>query len=205
MPIRVNGTDIQTIMCPAVNGVRPEAAAARIHNGTTWVDVWTKKAYLDMYEYSNTMRGQSGLSARNFAQGSAHPMWRVNSNDTGNTGNVIYLARGNWTDPSITFTYKSTYYYIDDRFGTQYSENGWIRLRGQDEFYVTHLAYVGSTSGSLSGTVTHQMRGTFKEIGYEINFQYTGIGAGQFYNVEVYNFAINGVPCVPTDDCIFNS
>ena len=175
-------------------------------NGTAWVDVWTNKPFIDMYEYSNTMRGQAGLSARNFSQGAnVQPMWRVNSYEKGNGGNVVYFARGNWTNPVITLTYKSEYYYVDDLYRTEHGENGWIRLRAIDSFYMTQLAYVGSYSGALTGTITHQMTGTFKEIGYEINFRYTGNSFPQFYNVEIYNFAINGKPCVPSDDCIFNS
>ena len=58
MAIKVNNKDITTVHCPG----GAEAQAVRIHNGTSWVDVWTNIKIMTLVSNGIT-KGFSNLSA----------------------------------------------------------------------------------------------------------------------------------------------
>lgn len=198
MAIKTNNKDIDTIYCPAVNGVRSEAAAVRIHNGSAWTDVWTNIKIMTLLSNSIT-KGISTLSADKRTLGLYRIMDGTTGTQTGGGVVIVYLE-GLWTNPAITFDWQGSFTY-------QASNGNWNTVpSGSISLY--HRAS-GSTSagttmavsdvgdivsggmetftGSYSGTLT----GTYNRIGLSINLgSYSGTFYSSFAEITIKNFNI---------------
>ena len=207
MPIRTNGTDIQTIMCPAVNGVRPEADAVRIHNGTAWVDVWTNRRPVYMYEHSNTLRGKPSVYAE--ARQTTvyeHPVWTIVSSYQQSVGVVGYMADVNLTNPVIRAdTYGSVNY--TNTTGTYNLQAGTMYIIGvlsNGNNYTLHFTQLGNENGSTQGVTEKVLEGTFVKLGYLIELKEHG-WLNMFYSITIREFLVNNKPFLPDPSLQFNT
>lgn len=110
MAIKTNGVDINTIFCPVANGVRPEAAAVRIHNGTAWTDVWTNIKVMTLLSNGIT-KGASSITDKNRTLSLYKFMNGPSDGSQSGGGTVIVYLDGLWTNPAITFDYEGGFTY----------------------------------------------------------------------------------------------
>lgn len=207
MPIRTNGTDIQMVMCPAVNGVRPEAEAVRIHNGTAWVDVWTNRKPVYMYEYENSLRGKPSVYAE-ARQTTVYefPVWIIVSSYQQSVGTVGYMADVNLTNPVIradtygSFNYTDTTGTYNRQAGTMYI----IGVLANGNRYTLHFTQLGNENGSTQGITEKVLEGTFVKIGFLIELKDHGLW-NTFYSITIREFLVNGRPFLPDPIYQFNT
>ena len=204
MAIKINNKDFTTVWCPAVNGVRSEAQAIRIYNGSAWVDAWTNIKIMTVLSNSIT-GGFSDLTTdkRRLA------LYQYQKGIAGG-GTVIVYLDGEWTNPIITFDWTG---------GTTYSLSGTLysvpagsislyhRVKGASSAGTTQVVSSvgdvttgsnGTKSGSYSGTLT----GTYDRIGLSIYLSsYAGAFDNPFMQLVVNNFNI-GVQKVGFPDAL---
>ena len=103
MAVRVNKVDIKSVMCPAVNGVRSEAKAVRIHNGSAWIDVWSSIKIMALISNSIT-KGMLSINDANALQFS-----KTMASGTGTLaggGTLVFSVDGEWVNPTVSFDYQ---------------------------------------------------------------------------------------------------
>ena len=110
MAIKTNGIDINTIYCPAVNGVRSEAAAVRIHNGTSWIDVWTNIKIMTLLSNGITA-GASSITDKSRTLSLYKFMNGPSDGTQSGGGTIIVYLDGLWTNPAISFDYEGGFTY----------------------------------------------------------------------------------------------
>ncbi len=199
MAVKTNNKEISTVYCPAVNGVRSEAQAVRIHNGTSWIDVWTNIKIMSLLSNGIT-KGASDISAdkRTFS------LYKTMEGTTGSQaggGTVIVYLQGLWTNPVITFDYEGGFTY---RLTNSISETPTMIPSGSISLYcrkqgttsastIDAVSSVGTINGSDfdKGSYSTTLTGTYDRIGLSI---YMNSFSGTYYNsfmlLTVKNFNI---------------
>ena len=204
MAVKTNNKDITTVYCPAVNGVRSEAQAVRIYNGTSWVDAWTNIKIMTLLSNSIT-GGFSDLTTdkRRLA------LYQY-QNGIARGGTVIVYLDGLWTNPTITFDWTGgTTYTIS---GTLYSVPAgnislYHRTKGSSSAgTTTAVSSVGDaatgSNGTKSGSYSKTLSGTYDRIGLSIYLSsYAGTFDNPFMQLVVNNFNI-GVQKVGFPDAL---
>lgn len=174
----VGGTwkSISSVACPAVNGTRPNAQAIRIHNGTSWVDIWTSMKTMTLLSNSIT-RGNlfvydNGAMqySKSYAYNSGSPMGSMSGG-----GTMTFYLDGEWTNPTISFNYEGLYLYEvstnNYASGSAGSVSVYHRTKGTSSGTTTTvLSKVGSTNfnvnnGIESGTTSKTLTGTYDRLG----------------------------------------
>lgn len=200
MAVKTNNKDISTVYCPAVNGVRSEAQAVRIHNGTSWIDVWTNIKIMTLQSNGIT-RGASSLSAdKRILQLYKFMNGPSDGTQTGGGTIIVYLD-GLWTNPVIAFDYEGGFTY---RTAPDISTTPNMVPAGSISLYcrrqgdtnastITAVSNVGTINapdfdeGNYSTTLT----GTYDRIGLSI---YMNSFSGTYYDslmlLTVKNFNI---------------
>ena len=198
MAVKTNNKDISTVYCPAVNGVRSESQAVRIHNGTSWIDVWTNIKIMTLLS-SEITGGFSNLTADKRAL-SLYQHQDGTEGSVSGGGTVVVYLEGLWTNPVITFDWQGgfTYKAYDGTWNSvpSGSISLYHRASGSTSAGTTKAVNdVGKIvsggmetfTGSYSGTLT----GTYDRIGLSI---YLSSFSGTFYNsfmeLTVKNFNI---------------
>ena len=175
MAIKVNNKDIKSVMCPAVNGVRSEAQAVRIHNGSSWVDVWSSLKIMTLLSNSITtgslfVYDHGGIQYSKTYQGGTGSL--------SGTGTLTCYLDGEWTNPTITFEYSGGALYDTSNNTWNIRSAGTIsayhRIKGSSSTGTTTiLSSVGATQTGnnvdySSGSASKTLSGTFDRIGLQI-------------------------------------
>lgn len=198
MAIKVNQNDITTVYCPAVNGVRSEAQAVRIYNGSAWVDVWTNIKIMTLLSNSIT-KGISTLSTDKRTLG----LYKIMDGTTGTQsggGTIVVYLEGLWTNPALTFDWQGGFTY-------QSSTGTWNSVpAGSISLY--HRASGSTSTGTTvavsnvgkivsggaetsNGSYSGALSGTYDRIGLSISIgSFSGIYYSSFMEVTVKNFNI---------------
>ncbi len=175
MAIKVNQKDISSVMCPAVNGTRSSAQAVRIHNGSSWVDVWSSIKIMALL--SNTITVGSLYTYSD--GGMQYSKFRQNGVGTlSGTGTLICYLDGEWTNPTISFDYFGGAMYDSSNNVMNMRSAGTIsayhRIKGSTNAGTTTILSsigVSQTSNDVnyeSGTASKTLSGTFDRIGLQI-------------------------------------
>lgn len=175
MAIKVNQVDIKSVMCPAVSGVRSEAQAVRIYNGSAWVDVWSSMKLMTLLSNSIT-KGTLVVYDTGAFQYSKLLSSGVGTMAGG--GTMIFYLDGEWVNPTITFNYtggvlyeKSTNVYSTTTAGTI---SIYHRVKGATSAGTTvalsrmGVDYTGSDFEYESGSVSKTLTGTYDRLGLSI-------------------------------------
>lgn len=211
MAVKTNNKDIATVYCPAVNGVRSEAQAVRIHNGTSWIDVWTNIKIMTLLSNGIT-RGSSSLSIDKrtlqlykFMNGSS------DGTQTGGGTIIVYLD-GLWINPTIVFDYEGGFIYrttpdisTTSNMVPAGSISLYCRKQGSSSANtVNAVENVGTINASDfdEGNYSTTLTGTYDRIGLSI---YMNSFSGTYYDslmlITVKNFNI-GVQKVGFPDAL---
>lgn len=187
MAIKVNQTDIKSVMCPAVNGVRSEAQAVRVYNGSAWVDVWANMKTMTLL--SNTI-----TKGTFYAYDTGNMQYsKILADGTGTMsggGTMIFYLDGEWTNPTISFDYSGGVLYEIATNSYATTSAGYIsiyhRVKGASSAGTTAVLqrlganYSGYDFEYESGSASKTLTGTFDRIGLSIT--------AHSYNWS-YNFA----------------
>lgn len=197
MAIKTNNKDITTVYCPAVNGVRSEAQAVRIHNGSAWVDVWTNIKIMTLQ--SNTITGGFSDISTDKRTLSLYQYQNGAEGSLSGGGTVVVYLEGTWTNPAITFDWRGGLsYFINNTLYAVPSGNISLyhRVKGASTAGTTTVVSdvgnsgVGITAtkeGSYSGTLS----GAYDRIGLSIYLSsYAGTFDNAFMELTVKNFNI---------------
>lgn len=198
MAIKTNGIDINTVYCPAVNGTRSEAAAVRIHNGTSWYDVWTNIKIMTLLSNSIT-KGISTISADGRTLGLYKIMDGAIGTQSGGGTIIVYLD-GLWTNPAITFDWQGSFTY------QAYNGNWNTVSAGSISLYhrvsgatsagtTTAVSNVGEiVSGGMetfTGSYSGSLTGTYDRIGLSITMgSFAGTYNSSFMEITIKNLNI---------------
>jgi hypothetical protein len=178
MAIKVNSKEIETVMCPAVNGARAEAQAVRIHNGTSWIDVWSNIKIMTMLSNSIT-KGFSLISNKNRKIQFYKYMDGANNGTLLGGGTIVFYLDGLWTDPYIYFSWVGSYMYQVTN-GTWYVSSGgqislYYRKKGSTtattEIVVNRVGEPQTGVDSPEdayGEVEKTLSGTYDQLGLSI-------------------------------------
>lgn len=174
MAIKTNNKDIKTVMCPAVNGVRPEAQAVRIHNGSAWIDVWSNMKIMTLLSNSIT-KGQLYVYTDSF---SYHKSQGSGTGSTAGGGTMIFYVDGEWTNPTITFDFTGGFLYESPEYVWHVTTAGSIsiyhRAKGATTAGTTTalsrmgIDYTGNDFDYESGSASKTLSGTFDRLGLSI-------------------------------------
>lgn len=197
MAIRTNLKDIKTVMCPAVNGVRSEAQAVRIHNGTAWVDVWTNTKIMSILS-STITKGWCVVSEDN--RDIQYHKWMdgANNGSMAGGGTIIFYLDGLWTNPTITFTWSGSYMYQVNNLWYVISAGSislYHRVSGATNAGTTSaVPQVGQTQSGTdnpqdaSGYYERTLSGTYDRLGLSITVNgFTGTRYGAYLTLFVYD------------------
>ena len=181
MPIKTNNKDIKSVMCPAVNGVRKEAQAVRIHNGSSWVDVWTSMKLMTLL--SNNITKGTLYAYDDGSMGYSKSMFGGSGSMSGG-GTMIFYIDGEWTNPTITFDYDGNYMYEASSgnylAGSAGSISIYHRVKGASSAGTTSvLSKIGTdisvNDGVERGSASKTLSGTYDRIGLSITIpSYSG-------------------------------
>lgn len=199
MAVKVNKADIKSVMCPAVNGVRSEAQAVRIHNGSAWVDVWTAITYMSLI--SNSV--SRGMVAINDANGMQYS--KTMASGTGSMaggGTLVFCAEGEWINPTMTFDYDGSFIYESSTntyvSATAGSISLYHRVKGASSAGTTQvLSKIGKEGVNNFdvdiGTVSKTLSGTYDRLGISVTIPtYNGNYSFASLIVNVSNVAVGG-------------
>lgn len=214
MAIKTNGVDINTIFCPVVNGVRPEAAAVRIYNGTAWTDVWTNIKIMTLLSNGIT-KGASSITDKNRTLSLYKFMNGPSDGSQSGGGTIIVYLDGLWTNPAITFDYEGgfTYRTAPDISTTPNmvpagSISLYCRKQGSSSASTTNaVSNVGTINASDfdEGSYSTTLTGTYDRIGLSI---YMNSFSGTYYDslmlLTVKNFNIGTQKAGFPDALIYN-
>ena len=204
MAIKINNKDITTVHCPG----GAEAQAVRIHNGTSWIDVWMNIKIMTLVS-SGITKGFSNLSTDKRTLS----LYKVSGSMEGG-GTIIVYLEGTWTNPAITFDWQGAFQYNIN--GTWYNTpSGSIslyhRLKGASSAgTTTAVSSVGSTvTGSstqmFTGTYSGSLSGTYDRIGLSIYMSsFSGTFNNSFMELTVKNFNIGTQKVGFPDALIYN-
>lgn len=200
MAIKTNNKDITTVYCPAVNGVRSEAQAVRIHNGTSWIDAWTNIKIMTLLSNGIT-RGASSLSTdKRTLQLYKFMNGPSDGTQTGGGTVIVYLP-GLWTNPAIAFDYEGgfTYRTAPDISTTPNmvpagSISLYCRKQGSSSASTTSaVSNVGTINASDfdEGSYSTTLTGTYDLIGLSITMNsFSGTYYDSLMYIAVKNFNI---------------
>jgi len=174
MAIKVNQKDIKSVMCPTVNGVRPEAQAVRIYRNGSWVDVWSNMKITTLL--SNTItKGQLYVYTDSF---SYHKSQASGTGSSAGGGTMIFYVDGEWTNPTITFDFTGGFLYESPEYVWHVTTAGSIsiyhRAKGATTAGTTTalsrmgIDYTGNDFDYESGSVSKTLSGTFDRLGLSI-------------------------------------
>lgn len=174
MTVKVNKADIKSVMCPAVNGVRSEAQAVRIHNGSTWVDVWNSITYMSLISNSIT-KGMLSINSADAIQFSKTAGGSMSTMAGG--GTLVFSAEGEWVNPTITFNYEGGLLY-EVSSGTYATTTAgsislYHRVKGSSSASTTAVVPKVGTDAINNfyldvGTVNKTLSGTYDRLGLSI-------------------------------------
>ena len=199
MAVRVNKVDIKSVMCPAVNGVRSEAQAVRIHNGSAWVDVWSAVKFMSLI--SNTVtKGMLAINSE-IAMQFGKSMASGTGTMTGG-GTLVFCAEGEWVNPTITFDYDGSFMY-ESSANTYYSTTAgsislYHRIKGATSAGTTQvLSKIGKEGVNNfdvdAGTVSKTLSGTYDRLGISVTIpSYNGNYSFASLILNVSNVAVGG-------------
>ena len=177
MPIKTNNKDIQRVMCPAVNGVRPEAQAVRIHNGRAWIDVWTSLRLMTLLS-NNITKGTLYVQTNGEMQ-YAKTMASGTGTMTGG-GTMVFYLDGEWTNPTVTFDYEGAMLYEASSNVYATTSAGSIslyhRVKGGSTGTTTVLSnlgkeYQGDDFNFEMGSASKILSGTYDRLGISITIK----------------------------------
>lgn len=181
MAVRVNQVDIKSVMCPVVSGVRSEAQAVRIHNGTTWVDVWTSMKLMTLL--SNSITKGTLYAYEDGSMGYNKSMFGGSGSMSGG-GTMVFYLDGEWVNPTITFDYDGNYMYEASSGNYIAGSAGSIaiyhRVKGASSAGTTSvLSKIGTdisiNDGVERGTISKTLSGTYNRLGLSITIpSYSG-------------------------------
>lgn len=214
MAIKTNNKDIDKVYCPAVNGVRPEAAAVRIHNGSSWIDVWTNIKIMTLLSNGIT-KGASSISTDKRTLQLYKFMNGPSDGSQSGGGTVIVYLDGLWTNPVITFDYEGgfTYRTAPDISTTPNmvpagSISLYRRVQGSSSVStIDAIKNVGTINASDfdEGSYSTTLTGTYDRIGLSI---YMNSFSGTYYDslmlLTVKNFNIGTQKVGFPDALIYN-
>ena len=194
MAIKINNKDITTVHCPG----GAEAQAVRIHNGTTWCDVWTNIKIMTLLSNDIT-KGFSSIS-EDGRELSLYKMTDGVYGEMGGAGTVVVYLDGEWTNPAIAFDWRGTFQYL--KSGTWYSlPSGTISLyhrkKGSTSAGTTSAvssmgtSVTGSDTKMFTGSYSGTLSGTYDRIGLSITMSgFSGTYNSAFMELSVENFNI---------------
>ena len=198
MAIKTNNKDITTVYCPAVNGVRSEAQAVRIHNGTSWIDVWTSIKIMTLL--SNTItKGASDISTNKRTLQLYKFMNGPSDGTQSGGGTVVVYLQGLWTNPTITFDYEGGFVYrTSQNASTNMVPAGSISLYCRKQgsssaSTTTAVSNVGTINASDfdKGSYSTTLTGTYDLIGLSITMNsFSGTYYDSLMYITVKNFNI---------------
>ena len=175
MAVKVNQVDIKSVMCPAVNGVRPEAQAVRIHNGSAWVDVWTSLRLMTLLS-NNITKGTLYVQTNGEMQ-YAKTMASGTGTMTGG-GTMVFYLDGEWTNPTVTFDYEGGLLYEVSSGSYATTSAGSIslyhRIKGATTAGTTTVLsslgveYQGDNFNFEMGSASKTLSGTYDRLGISI-------------------------------------
>lgn len=200
MAVKTNNKDITTVYCPAVNGVRSEAQAVRIHNGTSWIDVWTNIKIMTLLSNSIT-KGASDISANKRTLQLYKFMNGPSDGTQSGGGTVIVYLQGLWTNPTIAFDYEGGFTY---RTTSDISETPKMIPAGSISLYsrkqgsssastTSAVSNVGTINASDfdEGSYSTTLTGTYDLIGLSITMNsFSGTYYDSLMYITVKNFNI---------------
>ena len=212
MAIKTNNKEISTVYCPAVNGVRSEAQAVRIHNGSAWIDVWTNIKIMTL-QSNDITKGFSNLSSDKRTLSLYKAASGVYGGMEGG-GTVIVYLDGLWTNPAITFDWQGAFQYNIN--GTWYNTpSGSIslyhRVKGVTSAGTTEAVssvgstFVGSSTQMFTGNYSGLLSGTYDRIGLSIYMSsFSGTFNNSFMELTVKNLNIGTQKAGFPDSLIYN-
>lgn len=179
MAIKTNNKDIKSVMCPAVNGVRPEAQAVRIYRNNAWVDVWANMKPMiqlsntitvgDMFVYDDGSMQYTKFCTKNNG---------VTTGSVAGGGTMIFYLDGEWVNPTITFDWTGGHIYDSGNSVWHTTNTGSIsayhRVKGQTSSGTTTIlstmgiTYSGNDFNYQSGSASKTLSGTYDRLGLSI-------------------------------------
>lgn len=190
----MNIKDAKMVYCPG----KVEAAAVRVHNGSTWIDVWTNIKIMTLLSngitggFSNLATDKRSLALYQYQDGT--------EGSVAKGGTVIVYLEGLWTNPTITFDWRGGFTYATASGTFNSTPSGSIsiyhRVSGSSSAGTTiAISDVGKiVSGGVEttyGSYSKTLNGTYDRIGLSI---YLSSFSGTFYNafmeLNVSNFNI---------------
>lgn len=196
------------VYCPG----KVEAAAVRIHNGTSWTDVWTNIKIMTLLSNDIT-KGFSNLSTDKRTLS----LYKASNGVYGEMeggGTVIVYLEGVWTNPTITFDWQGAFQYNIN--GTWYSlDSGDIllyhRVKGATSAGTTTAisdmgsAVIGSSTKIFAGSYSGALSGTYDRIGLSIYMSgFSGTFNNSFMELTVKNLNIGTQKVGFPDALIYN-
>ncbi len=198
MAIKTGSTwkEIKTVMCPAVNGVRKEAQAVRIHNGTTWVDVWSNIKIMTVLS-NNITKGWGAVSEDTRTIG----LFKFMDSGVGSIsggGTIVLYLDGEWVNPTITFDYSGGFSYFAGGNWIMIAAGGvsiYHRVKGATAAGTTVAKErIGQTQTDANGvdeevgTYTGTLTGTYDRLGLSITLNsFSGSYSNALMTLNVSN------------------
>ena len=196
MAVKVNKVDIKSVMCPAVNGVRSEAQAVRIHNGTSWVDAWSSLKIMTLLS-KNFTTGQGYTRDNGKAYSIDKIMFGSDIGTISGSGTIVLYLDGEWVNPTISFSYFGGFLYIvNDMYYLRSAGSiaAYHRVKGATSAGTTTIMSTIGTNKSDSylnhdgGDVSKTLTGTYDRLGLSITVSaYTGVFANGFLTIDISN------------------
>lgn len=165
-------------------------------------EVWSAMKWLKML--SNTLK----TAEAGYAKASWHdyPIWSVYGFDKDDGGTVTYYLEGDFNRPTMSFEYDGWYNYITSSGTDRYASAGKIesykRTKSGVETYTTIISSI-NTSTSDSQTCNLILDGELDRVGIRIDLaSWSASGSYLNYNIDFWNFTIDGKQCLPSADCV---
>ena len=153
-----------------IKGVN-NAQAVRVHNGTSWIDIWTSMKTMTLLSNSIT-KGMFYAYDNGSMQYSKSLQYGEGSMTGG--GTMVFYLDGEWVNPTITFDYSGNYMYETSNGNYISSSAGTVaiyhRVKGASSAGTTQvLSKVGVDmsidSGVERGSVSKTLSGTYDRLG----------------------------------------
>jgi hypothetical protein len=189
-------TDIKSVMCPAVNGVRREAESVRIHNGTSWVEVWSNLKIMTLLS-KNFTTGQGYTRDGGKAYSIDKIMFGSGNGTISGSGSITMYLEGEFVNPTISFYYFGGFMYVVNNMyylRSAGSISAYHRVKGATSAGTTTImSSIGETkSGEYlnhdGGDVSKTLTGTYDRLGLTITVSgYTGTFENGFLTIDISN------------------
>lgn len=198
--------EIESVNKP-VNGAWQECEAVCKPKDGAWEEIWN--AILYMKELANTL--SSNVSCGYATSSTYGEMWSIFSFYEGDaSGYVTYYLEGDFSNPTVSFGVSGFFNYETSSGTTRYATAGTIELytRTTDgTANYTTMGNVGSSSSETSETFEETLSGEYDRIGIRVTLRDWNVEDTMNYlqyNIDIWNFLIDGKACIPSKECVIN-